>query len=118
MRRKKPKCRRKRKMADPGAMRKQQEQELRSRQGLGRAERRLLPGPAFSLIELLVVIAIIAILAALMLPALAGAKERSRRVNCKNIQRQFILAVHMYADDNLQGAPPGAPDKPFPPYDD
>jgi len=74
---------------------------------------RVLPEPdAFTLIELLVVIAIIAILAALLLPALAGAKERARRVNCKNSQRQFLLALHMYADDNQQRLPSGAPNVP------
>jgi prepilin-type N-terminal cleavage/methylation domain-containing protein len=66
---------------------------------------------AFTLIELLVVVAIIAILAALLLPALVGAKEKSRRVVCKNHVRQFILAAHLYGDDNAQWLPSGAPER-------
>jgi len=62
------------------------------------------------LIELLVVIAIIAILAALLLPALAGAKEKARRVVCKNKLHQFSLAVHMYANDNKDALPSGIRD--------
>ncbi len=73
---------------------------------------------AFTLIELLVVIAIIAILAAMLLPALAGGKERARRTSCKNSLRQFNLAIHMYGDDNRQFVPSGAPNKPKPPDDD
>jgi prepilin-type N-terminal cleavage/methylation domain-containing protein/prepilin-type processing-associated H-X9-DG protein len=63
---------------------------------------------AFTLIELLVVIAIISILAALLLPSLAGAKQQANKIQCNNNLRQLILSMTMYADENEGEYPPRA----------
>ena len=61
-----------------------------------RTSRRLPAPPGFTLIELLIVIAIIAILAAMLFPVFARAREKARTISCTSNLKQLMMAVEMY----------------------
>jgi len=66
------------------------------------------PKRGFTLIELLVVIAIIAILAAILFPVFAKAREKARQTSCLNNQKQIVTATLMYAQDHDEMLPDAA----------
>ena len=78
------------------------------------AGRKMNPKRGFTLIELLVVIAIIAILAALLLPALSQAKDKGRRTTCISNLRQVNLAIRLYAEDFSDALPVLPNPNPYP----
>ncbi|HWV98833.1 MAG TPA: type II secretion system protein [Candidatus Acidoferrum sp.] len=67
------------------------------------------PRHAFNLIELLVVIALIAVLASLLLPAIAAARDDGRRLSCRNNLKQLLTSFQMYAADNEGKLPENSP---------
>ena len=78
---------------------------IRCQSGRAAREPGSAPRRAFTLVELLVVIAIIAILVALLLPVLSGAKERARRTHCLSNLRQFNLGMIFYGNENNDRLP-------------
>jgi prepilin-type processing-associated H-X9-DG protein/prepilin-type N-terminal cleavage/methylation domain-containing protein len=73
--------------------------------GAPAASRRASENSGFTLVELLVMMAVIAILAALLLPALAAAKSRAKRIECLSNLRQFSIAAQVYTGDNADFYP-------------
>lgn len=72
----------------------------------GKYHMKVLPSKkGFTLVELLVVISIIAMLLAILMPSLQKAREQAKKIVCQTRQRQWILATHMYGNDNEQFMP-------------
>jgi len=72
-------------------------------------------GSGFTLIELLATISVIALLIAIMMPAIVQARDSANRVMCASNQKQMALAAHNYAAEHQQNLPPGSPVSSFAP---
>lgn len=98
-------CRRQIPDDDPGGLRPYREQEIMEKQHRDDTAKKIPPRRSFTLIELLIVIAIIAILAALLLPALERVRAKARYASCVSNFKQISYGYTLYRDDH-KGVPP------------